>query len=93
MTTVTVNGVKHEVNARTSRLAGRFNVICSRCPVSLSDEALSDQAVVLLAPLYARHEGPSHRPRGRSLSILTAVFWALPGCYGLCFRCALERVR
>ena len=87
--------MKHEVKGSlsTAVATSRGDVLCWRCPVALSGQALSDQAVVLLAPLYACHKGESHRPRGRAFVVMEAVFAALPECRGLCFRCALERAR
>ena len=64
--------------------------ICSRCPSKLDDQVLNDQAVTILAPMLTRFEGERRRDRGYSFAVLRAVFAVLPGCYGLCFWCALE---
>jgi hypothetical protein len=66
------------------------SAICARCPVALTDEVLTGQAVALLSPVRIRHIGPTRRARGEALAIVKGVFAALPECRGLCFHCALE---
>ena len=67
------------------------STICSSCPVALTDDALTGQAVALLGPIRLRHIGETRRARGEALAVMRAVFAVLPECRGLCFHCALER--
>ncbi len=66
------------------------SAICARCPVALTDDALTGQAVALLGPVRIRHIGPTRRARGEALVVMRGVFEALPECRGLCFHCAIE---